>query len=505
MSYAKVLAIGLVGLVGHLVEVEADLALGLPNFSLTGLPDTALNEARDRVRAALVNSGEQWPNRRITVNLRPASLPKHGSGFDLAIAATVLAGSGMLPLASLRDVVLIGELGLDGAVRPVRGVLPQVLAASRAGVHRAVVPLHNASEAALVPGMTVRATDSLRRLIDFVRGADELLLPPSAGLVPEEPGPDLADVVGQELGRRALEVAAAGKHHLFMVGPPGAGKTMLAQRLPSVLPQLDDEAALEATAVHSIAGTLPAGSPMIRRPPFQAPHHTSSPASLVGGGAGLARPGAISLSHEGVLFLDESPEFSVRALESLRQPLEAGEVTIHRSSAAATYPARFQLVLAANPCPCAKPAGDAFCECSALARRRYLGRLSGPLLDRVDLRVNLTAVTSAQLTREDSTPEASAAVLKRVLAAREAAAVRWRPYGYRTNSEASGSLLRRPPFRLSRDVLAGLTDKVDKGLMSARGFDRVLRIAWTVADLDGRPRPDGGDIEEAAFLRGGEL
>lgn len=505
MSYAKVLAVGLVGLVGHLVEVEADLALGLPNFSMTGLPDTALNEARDRVRAALVNSGEQWPNRRITVNLRPASLPKHGSGFDLAIAATVLAGSGMLPLASLRDVVLIGELGLDGAVRPVRGVLPQVLAASRAGVHRAVVPLHNASEAALVPGMTVRATDSLRRLIDFVRGADELLLPPSAGLIPEESGPDLADVVGQELGRRALEVAAAGKHHLFMVGPPGAGKTMLAQRLPSVLPQLDDEAALEATAVHSIAGTLPGGSPMIRRPPFQAPHHTSSPASLVGGGAGLARPGAISLSHEGVLFLDESPEFSVRALESLRQPLEAGEVTIHRSSGAATYPARFQLVLAANPCPCAKPAGDAFCECSALARRRYLGRLSGPLLDRVDLRVNLTAVTSAQLTREDSTPEASAAVLKRVIAAREAAAIRWRPYGYRTNSEASGSLLRRPPFRLSRDVLAGLTDKVDKGLMSARGFDRVLRIAWTVADLDGRTRPDGGDIEEAAFLRGGEL
>jgi magnesium chelatase family protein len=206
-----------------------------------------------------------------------------------------------------------------------------------------------------------------------------------------------------------------------------------------------------------------------------------------------------------VLFLDESPEFSVRALESLRQPLEAGEVTIHRSSAAATYPARFQLVLAANPCPCAKPAGDAFCECSALARRRYLGRLSGPLLDRVDLRVNLTAVTSAQLTREDSRPEASAAVLKRVIAARGAAAVRWRPYGYRTNSEASGSLLRRPPFRLSRDVLAGLTDKVDKGLMSARGFDRVLRIAWTVADLDGRTRPDGGDIEEAAFLRGGEL
>src|SRR5439155_11176052 len=286
MSYAKALAVGLVGLAGHVVEVEADLAAGLPGLTLTGLPDAALSEARDRVRAALVNSGEEWPNRRITVNLLPAALPKHGSVFDLAIAVGVLAGAGELPLAPLGGVVLLGELGLDGTVRPVRGVLPGVLAAARAGITRAVVPVANAREAALVPGMTVRATDSLRRLIDFVRGSGPLLAIPPAPPAEPPDSPDLADVVGQELGRRGLELAAAGGHHLSMIGPPGAGKTMLARRLPSILPPLSDAAALEVTAVHSIAGALPPDAPLIRRPPFRAPHHTASVASLVGGGSG---------------------------------------------------------------------------------------------------------------------------------------------------------------------------------------------------------------------------
>jgi magnesium chelatase family protein len=503
MSYAKVFSVGLVGMVGHLIEVEADLAPGVPMVTLTGLPDTALNEARDRVRAALVNSGEQWPNRRITVNLLPASLPKHGSQYDLPVAVTVLAGAGMLPLAPLHGVALLGELGLDGTVRPVRGVLPCIVAAARAGITRAVVPVGNAREASLVPGITIKATDSLRRLIDFVRGCGLLLDPPVSAIEQAYTGPDLADVVGQELGRRAIEISAAGAHHLFFVGPPGAGKTMLASRLPSVLPQLEDDAALEVTAVHSIAGTLPPGAPMIRRPPFQAPHHTASAAALVGGGPGMARPGALSLAHHGVLFLDEAPEFGSRTLECLRQPLEDGEVTIQRIKGGATYPARIQLVLAANPCPCAKPNGDIGCECSALVRRRYLSRLSGPLLDRIDLRVKLDAVTSAQLMRDDIVTEPSAALLARVVEARKVAAVRWAASGQRTNSEISGTRLRSREFRLTSETTRQLTEEIDKGLLSARGYDRVLRMAWTISDLDGRDRPDASDIAEAVFLRGG--
>jgi magnesium chelatase family protein len=308
VSYAKVLSVGLVGVRGHLVEVEADVANGLPLVALSGLPDTALQEARDRVRAAIVNSGQSWPNRRITVNLLPATLPKSGSGFDLAVACAVLAGAGELPLAALQGVAIVGELGLDGSVQPVRGVLPMVLAAARAGVRRVVVPRANAAEAALIPGLTVRATDTLHRLVSFVRGGEPLLEPPPAGPVDPAPGPDLADVAGQGLGRRAVEVAAAGSHHLAMLGPPGAGKTMLAQRLPSILPDLDDEAALEVTALHSVAGTLPAGAPLLRRPPLQAPHHSASVPALVGGGSGLARPGALSLAHRGVLFLDDARE-----------------------------------------------------------------------------------------------------------------------------------------------------------------------------------------------------
>jgi magnesium chelatase family protein len=504
MGYAKVLSVGLVGVRGHVVEVEVDLANGLPTVILSGLPDTALHEARDRVRAAIVNSGQSWPNRRITINLLPAALPKHGTSFDLAVACAVLAGGEALPPGPLQRVALIGELGLDGSVRPVRGVLPMVLAVAQAGVARVVVPKDNAAEAALIPGMTVKATESLRQLVDFLRGDGRLLDPPRLPPPCDPGGPDLADLVGQAKGRRALEVAAAGNHHMAMVGPPGAGKTMLAQRLPSILPELDDAAALEVTALHSVAGVLPATSPLLRRPPFQAPHHTATVAALVGGGSGLARPGALSLAHRGVLFLDEAPEFSPRALEALRQPLEDGVVSLRRAHGATDFPARVQLILAANPCPCAKPSGDTACECSALVRRRYLGRISGPLRDRIDVQVVLEPLSAAYLLDERSVSEPSEMVADRVAKARAAAAARWAQFGWRSNAEASGAALRSPAWRLPAGVLDPLRRQLDSGSLSARGYDRILRMMWTIADLDGRQRPDEGDAHEASDLRQGE-
>jgi magnesium chelatase family protein len=319
--------------------------------------------------------------------------------------------------------------------------------------------------------------------------------------MPVDAGPDLADVAGQDAAKRALEVSAAGAHHLYLVGPPGAGKTMLAERLPGLLPELDDEAALAVTAVRSVAGALPGQGQLVRRAPFEAPHHTASVAALVGGGARLAGPGAISLAHHGVLFLDEAPEFSPQALDGLRQPLESGTVVLHRSDGAVGYPARFLLVLAANPCPCGSRARH--CSCPPALRRRYRQRLSGPLLDRVDIRLSVDPVPRADLLAEAGQREASAAVAARVSAARAATRERWRSLGWRTNGEASGRLLRQRPWRLPPSVVDSAERHLESGALSARGFDRVLRLAWTVADLAGHTAPDAGDVAEAVFLRTG--
>ncbi|MFG2672474.1 YifB family Mg chelatase-like AAA ATPase [Streptomyces sp. NPDC048445] len=529
MAFARACSVALVGVEGVVVEVQADLEAGVAAFTLVGLPDKSLVESRDRVRAAIANSGAEWPQKKLTVGLSPASVPKGGSGFDLAVACAVLGAAERIDPASIADVVMIGELGLDGRVRPVRGVLPAVLAAAEAGYRQVVVPEQTAGEAALVPGVSVLGVRSLRQLIAVLcdepvpeeqqphdQGRPDTMLAglmvPGAGMGTgiargsaqgEGHRPDLADVAGQERPRKALEVAAAGGHHLLLSGPPGAGKTMLAERLPAILPALSRQESLEVTAVHSVAGILPPGEPLVSRAPYCAPHHSATMQSLVGGGNGLPRPGAVSLAHRGILFLDEAPEFSVRALDALRQPLESGHVVVARSAGVVRLPARFLMVLAANPCPCGRHTlSGAGCECPPASVRRYQARLSGPLLDRVDLRVAVDPVRRADLMGQGGRGESTATVAARVREARARAAERLAGTPWTTNSEVPGHELRTRLVAAPGALLAAERD-MERGMLTARGLDRVLRVAWTLADLRGVDRPDASDIAVALELRTG--
>jgi len=506
MSFASTLAVALEGLTGHLVEVQAQLAFTIPGFSLVGLPDASLSEAKDRVRAAVVSRDIEWPNRKITVNLSPAALPKTGAAFDLAIAVAIMAGSEEIAADSVAETVHLGELGLDGRVLPVRGLLPMVAAAVANGYPRVVVATADVPEARLVPGADVHGVTSLSDVVRLHGGKPPKCkqLPAAKRITLQRPpraGGDLADVVGQELPKLALEIAAAGGHHLLFLGPPGAGKTMLAERLASILPELTPAESVEVTSVHSLAGTFDPGAGLIKIPPFESPHHTATPPAIVGGGSGVPRPGAASRAHCGVLFLDEAPEFSPRVLETLRQPLEHGALHIQRAGGMARFPARFQLVLAANPCPCGMGSGKGLqCTCTPMARRRYMSKLSGPLLDRVDLQVQVEPMNHAGLLGQPG--EASVLVAARVAAARELARARLQGTPWARNSQVPGKWFRdrfaKMPL-ITRDLYRAL----DAGAISLRGADRVLRLTQTVADLNGREYPTVADAGLAMLLRMG--
>ena len=500
---ARARTAALIGIDGHLVDVEADVDPGLPATLLLGLPDSALRETRDRVRAAIINSGERWPDAKITIGLRPATLSKRGSACDLAIAIAVLAANGELPVPP-DDVLFLAELGLDGRLRPLPGVLPAALAAADAGVSTVVIAAGNQAEAALAPGVTVVAAATLAEVLAWLRGdPPPRREPPGPGEGADpvsQPLPDLADVPGQDEARRALEISAAGGHHLSLLGPPGSGTTMLAERLPSMMPPLDAAAALEVASIRSAARMPPTGASAAA--PFAAPHHTCSTAAMVGGGPGLIRPGAASLAHRGVLFLDQAPEFHRATLDALRQPLETGQVVISRATARAAFPARFTLVLAASPCPCtatARACQEPACQCSPAARRRYLGRLSGPLLDQVSVKVSLPPLRQS-VPGGCSAGEPSAAVARRVAEARDRSAVRLAGTPWRLNAEIPGAVLRRA-FRPTAASLALVERATELGQVSARGADQIVRVAWTLADLAARNQPGRDEVNLAIELR----
>jgi magnesium chelatase family protein len=517
VGFATARTISLSGATGHLIDVQVDLAHGVVATSLVGRPDASVTEARDRCRAAVANSGFEWPStRRVTILLSPADLPKRGSHFDLAIAVGVLAAAGKAPRAALEGVVLVGELTLDGRLRGVPGVLPMAMAARARGMSCMVVPEPQAGEAALVPGMTVIGVRSLRQVVAHLSGQDIPEAPPVEPMASSSllswrgdrriTDLDMVDVLGMADARFALEVTAAGAHHLMLSGPKGAGKTTLAERLPGLLPDLTLEESLELSAIYSLAGGLPADQTMLTRPPFRAPHHSATKASLLGGGTGRVRPGEVSRAHTGALFLDEFPLFNADIIEALRQPLESGEVTIARGEESATFPARAMVVIACNPCPCGDfhPTNrDNRCTCTEVRRREYRRKLGGPITDRIDITRHIEPVAPHEARDPLARPEPTAAIRARVGAARERQSLRYAGTPWRVNADVPGPVL-RARWPLTDDAARTLEDRVYAGGLTHRGATRVHRLAWTVADLRRVDRPGPDELDVALRLRNGD-